>query len=207
MELFDITIPAGTNATMSLPDPYLLNYYEQAQNRILWLDAAVDDTCTELIKKILWWNAEDNDQDIPVEQRKPIKLMLLSPGGDLYVMLSVMDAVLMSKTPVYTVAVSLAASAACSILLAGSKRFAFPHAYGMWHSGSAGVEGTMEQVQAVTGHLDRMTKAQNQYFLDRTKVDPKLLKRMKDKDWYFNAEEMLEYGIVDRIVENLDEVI
>ena len=207
MELFDIAIPVGSNANAQLPDPFLLNYYEQAQERIIWLDHSLEEDGVEIVKKILWWNMEDEDQEIPVEKRKPIRMMLLSPGGDIYVMLAIMDAITMSKTPVYTCAVSLAASSACVILLSGHKRFAFPHAHGMWHSGSAGVSGSMEQVQSATKHLDVIEDQMQEFFLARTTVPARTLKKYKDKDWYMSAKEMLANGLIDKIVESVDEIL
>ncbi len=207
MDIFELDIPKDVSATMSLPDPCLLSYYEQAENRTLWLDHELAEDGSEIVKKIFRWNWEDEDRNIPVEQRQPIRIMLLSPGGDLYVMLAIVDAICLSKTPVHTCAVSLAASAACSILVAGHRRYAFPLAHGMWHSGSAGVAGSMEQVQSATKHLDIIDKGQQSFLMEHTSVDAKLLKKYKDKDWYLTAEEMLELGFIDKIVESLDEIL
>lgn len=207
MDYLDIQLPEGTGCNLQLPDPYLLSWYEQSENRTLWLDKELTEESVELTKKIIRWNVEDDDKNIPVESRVPIKVILASPGGDLYTMLGIADAILMSKTPVYTCAVSLAASAACVILVVGHKRFAFPHAHGMWHSGSAGLSGSMEQVQSATKHLDGIESQMQELLLNKTKIDAKKLKRMKDKDWYFTAEEMLENGLVDRIVSSVNEII
>ena len=207
MDVLELNIPKDVSATMHLPDPYLVSYYEQAENRTLWLDSELADDGSEIVKKILRWNLEDEDKDIPVEKRKPLRIMLLSPGVDTYVMLAIIDAIRISTTPVYTCVVSLAASAACAILVAGHKRFAFPMSHGMWHSGSAGVSGSMEQVQSATKHLDMIEKHMQEFLLERTKVDQKMLKKYKDKDWYLTASEMLDLGFVDRIVENVNEIL
>lgn len=207
LENMNIEVPAGVGATMQLADPFLLNYYEQLDNRTLWLDRELRDDGVEIVKKILRWNFEDNDKGVPVEQRRPIKLFLLSPGGDIYQMLALVDAIRLSKTPVYTCAVSLAASAACAILLAGHKRFALPYAHAMWHSGSAGVSGPMNQVQDATKHLEVVEDQMTDFFLARTKVTARTLKKYKDRDWYMTAKEMLDNGLVDKIVESVDEII
>lgn len=207
MDCIDIQFPESSGCNLQLPDPYLLSWYEQAENRTLWLDKELTEDGVELTKKIIRWNAEDDDKCVQVEDRTPIKVMLSSPGGDLYTMLGIADTILMSKTPIYTCAVSLAASAACVILIVGHKRFAFPHAHGMWHSGSAGLSGSMEQVQSATKHLDGIESQMQELLLSKTKIDAKKLKRMKDKDWYFTAEEMLENGLVDRIVSSVNEII
>lgn len=207
MENIGVILPPESGANMKIPDPYLLNYYEQAEERVLWLDKEVDEDSVEIVKKILYWNMRDNDMNIPAEERKPIRLMIVSPGGDIYAMLAIMDTVLMSKTPVYTCVVSLAASAAFAILLAGHKRFAFPHSHGMWHSGSAGISGSMEQVQSATKHLDGIEDQMTEFFLDRTKVPSRVLKKYKDRDWYMTAREMLENGVINRIINTVDEIL
>ena len=203
----DIQMPESTGCNLQLPDPYLLSWYEQAENRTLWIDKELTEDGIEIAKKIMRWNLEDNDKGVPLEKRVPIRIMLASPGGELYTMLAITDAIVLSKTPVHTCAVSLAASAACTILISGHKRFAFPHAHGMWHSGSAGLSGSMEQVQSATKHLDGIEAQMQELFLSRTKVDSKKLKRMKDKDWYFTASEMLADGLVDEIVTDLTQIL
>lgn len=207
MEMYEIQIPAGSGANKQLPDPYLLNYYESIDNRILWLDADVGESTIEIAKKIIRWNADDEDASIPVENRTPIKLYIASGGGDAYEMLVVLDAILSSQTPVYTVNMGLAASAACVLLIAGHKRFAMPHSHALWHSGSGGLSGTMEQLQSATKHFDTMDAQLQELFLARTNIDIKTYKKQKEKDWYFTAEQMLEGGLVDYIVSSVNEIL
>ncbi|OUN23638.1 hypothetical protein B5G34_00625 [Flavonifractor sp. An82] len=207
MDTFEIQIPAGSGANKQLPDPYLLNYYESVDNRILWIDSAVSEDTIEIAKKIVRWNAEDDDASIPIENRMPIKLYIASGGGDAYAMLVVLDAILSSQTPVYTVNMGLAASAACVLLIAGHKRFAMPHSHALWHSGSGGLSGTMEQLQSATKHFDTMDAQLQDLFLSKTKIDLKTYKKQKDKDWYFTADQMLDGGLVDVIVSSVNEIL
>lgn len=207
MDLFEIKMPVDTGCNLKLPDPYLLNYYEQVDNRIIWLDHELTEEGIEIVKKILTWNLEDNDKNIPVEDRKPIKLMLMSPGGDVYTMTSIIDTIRLSKTPVWTCAFGLAASAACLLLMSGHKRFCMPTAHAMWHAGSAGMSGTMSQVQDTTNHLNVLESQMNEMLFERTKVDKKKFNKVKKSDWYMDAGEMVEWGFVDKIVESLDEIL
>lgn len=207
MDLLEISLPSETGATEHLADPVLLNYYEQLENRTLWIDSEIDDSTIEVAKKIMRWNSEDADHNIPIEERRPIKIMLSSSGGDTYTMLAIIDTIRLSQTPVYTCAVTLAASAACAILISGHKRFAFPYANVMWHSGSGGLTGTLQQIQSASKHLDDIEDKMQEFFLERTKVDIKKYRRQKDKDWYFDANEMLENGLIDSIVQSLDEIL
>lgn len=205
---FEITMPsADTGCNMKLPDPYVMNYYEQLDNRIVWLDHELDESGIEIAKKILLWNLEDNDKNIPVEQRKPIKLMLMSPGGDVYVMLSLIDVIRLSKTPVWTCSFGIAASAACMLLMVGHKRFCMPTSHAMWHAGYAGLEGTNNQVKDASKHLDVMDTQARDLLFECTKVDAKKYKKVKDSDWYLSAKDMVEWGFVDKIVEDLDEIL
>lgn len=207
MDTFEIQLPAGSGANKQLPDPYLLNYYESVDNRILWIDSTVSEETIEIAKKIIRWNAEDSDASIPIENRSPIKLYIASGGGDAYAMLVVLDAILSSQTPVYTINMGLAASAACVLLIAGHKRFAMPHSHALWHSGSGGLSGTMEQLQSATKHFDTMDAQLQDLFLSKTKIDLKTYKKQKDKDWYFTADQMIDGGLVDIIVSSVNEIL
>jgi ATP-dependent Clp protease protease subunit len=207
MDLLDILIPEETGANKQLPDPFLLNYYEALSNRYIWVEDEITGSVNEIVKKILWWNADDEDKSIPVEQRTPIKIFISSPGGDLYAMLGLVDVIQASSTPVYTINVSMAASAACLLLISGHKRFAFPHSTSLWHAGSAGLEGTMEQVQSASKHFDGLENKLKDFFLSKTKVDVKKYRRQKDKDWYFDANEQFENGLVDKIITNISEIL
>lgn len=207
MELLDIVLPTGAGANLQLPDPYMLNYYEALDNRTLWLDTEVTGETIEIAKKIQKWNSDDEDSDIPIEKRKPIKICISSGGGDAYVMWAVVDTILASKTPVYTINMGLAGSAACVILVSGHKRFSMPHAHALWHSGSGGISGTMDQIQSASKHFDAMEAHLQAVLLERTKIDVKQYKKQKDKDWYFTAEQMLESGLVDSIVSDISTIL
>jgi len=94
----------------------------------------------------------------------------------------------------------LAASAACLILISGDVRYATKHSTAMWHSGSCTLEGALGQIQSATKHFDGLENKLRDYFIERTKVDIRKYRRNKDKDWYFDANEQLECGLVDKIV-------
>lgn len=199
-EYFDLEFPNDCGANLQLADPALVTYYQNISERVLWLDSVVDENTVELTKKIMIWNAEDDRANIPVEDRRVIHLYILSGGGAIYQMVALMDAIMNSKTPVYTYNMGLAASAACVILVSGHKRFATKHSHAMWHSGAAGLEGTMEQIQSASKHLDRLEDQMRDFLIERTKIDLKLYKKYKDKDWYMDASDQLDLGIVDQII-------
>lgn len=195
-------LPADSPANLKLADPVLLNYYKAVDERVLWLDSTIDENTVELTKQIMIWNGEDSRSDILPKNRRPIHLYILSAGGSVYQMNALMDAILMSTTPVYTYNMGLAASAACVVFLCGEKRYAAPHSHAMWHSGAAGLEGTMEQIQSASKHFDRMEDQMRDFLISRTNVDLKLYRRYKDKDWYLDANEQIEYGFATDLISN-----
>ena len=134
---------------MQLPDPGLVNFYRLAENRIVYLDAEIDESVLELQKMIFSWNLEDKDMGLPTENRQPIVLIIDSPGGMLDETMSICSTIKLSKTPIYTVNVAQAYSGAALIFMSGHRRFVFPYAKTMIHSGgTTGIGGTFEQTEA-----------------------------------------------------------
>lgn len=191
-------------ANMQIPDPDLLNYYRLAKERVYFIDFEIDGTLMSLIKEIIRINMEDIGK--PVEERLPIVFPILSYGGDLDVTYTFIDTCAMSKTPIITVNMGVAMSAGVLLLLAGHKRYTMRHADAMIHSGSGGMEGTFEQMEASQNFYKQQIAKMREYILGRTKIDPKVFNRKKTKDWYISASEQVELGIVDGIIDNLDEV-
>lgn len=191
-------------ANLQLPDPVLRDYYRDEEDRTFWLDDEIDASTLDLIKMIVRCNKED--KDIHVEDRKPIKIMIDSGGGEVQVMLAIIKAIQMSKTPVYTIVYCFAMSAAAQILAAGHKRYAFPGTCVMVHSGSAGMSGTMEQVESQKKYIEAVVKRANSEFVNCTKIDAKTLKRKGASDWYMDEDEALKFGIVDEIIQGYDDL-
>lgn len=203
-EINVVMVPSEA-ATQPLADPDLRNYYLDIGNRIFYLDGEVDSSTLEFVKFIARCNWED--KGLPPLSRKPIKYFINSNGGDVQVMLNVVNAIKMSKTPIYTVVYCNALSAAAHILAAGHKRFAMPGSTVLVHSGSCGYSGTIEQVESAKKYYESLGKRANDLFLKCTKVSPKDLKNKGARDWYMNEEDALALGIIDKIVENFEEVL
>lgn len=188
----------------TLPLPYLRDYYRDEAERIFWVDSEINDTLLDLVKMIMRCNKED--KNVPTENRKPIKVFIDSPGGDICALWTTINAIEISKTPVYTIDYCTAFSAAFDLLSAGHKRFALKGTSGMTHSGSCVYGGTVEQAESMKKHFDKLGKKITDYLLEHTKIDPKVFKKKAPSDWYFDEYDMLEYGIIDEIVEDFDSI-
>ena len=203
MSEFAIAIPQSIE-NLQLPSPELLNYYKDVENRVFYIESEIDGSLLEITKEILRINRAD--KDVPVEKRTPIKLMIDSPGGDVSIMWSFIKVMEMSKTPIWTINMCCAYSAAADILAAGHRRFAMPGTSVLVHSGSCYYGGTQEIAESMKKFGDKLTKSVTEYFLAHTKVDPKVFKKKAPFDWYMLDDEALEMGIVDEIITNLDEI-
>lgn len=191
-----------TTANLQLPDPNLRDYYLDEQNRVFWVNDQIDGTLLDLVKMIIKCNEEDKGRAI--EERKPIKVFIDSPGGDVCSLWTTIKAIEISKTPVHTINYCTAYSAAGDLLAAGHKRFAFPGTTVMVHSGSCMYGGTIEQAESMKKYFDKLGKNVTDYFLSRTKIEPKVYKRKAPGDWYMDEHEALENGVIDEIITDLD---
>ena len=202
-ELF-VAVPHAVE-NLQLPNPELLQFYQDEKDRTIWIEGEIDETIFEVSKLILKYNKED--KGVSVEDRIPIKLFIHSPGGNLDETLAFVAMMEISKTPIWTINAGWAYSAAGLILMAGHNRFALPNSQCLIHSGSGGVGGSFEQAEAQMKNYKDLVAKMREFILSKTTIDPKLFKKKNASEWYISTEEMLENGIVDKIVTNLDEIL
>lgn len=206
-ELNDIVLDGipDSIANLQLPDPYLRQKYLDDQDRIYWVDDEINASTLDLIKFIIRCNKEDVGKAI--DERKRILIMIDSPGGDMTVLNSVIGAINTSKTPVYTCCYCCAISAAADLLACGHKRFALPMTNMMFHMGSCMYSGSQNDVDKAKKFFDGVGKRINDEVFARTKFDNKFLKKLKTDDMYMNELEALRYGVIDRIIEDFEELM
>lgn len=200
-----IEIPQSVE-NMQLPSPELLTYYENLNNRILWLDEEVSAYTMEYVKQILRFNMLDKGK--PVEEREPIKIMFASPGGSLDTCNCLIDTIRHSKTPVWGINICSAQSAACFIYLACNKRLCMPRATFLMHNGSAeNITGTYEQVLAFVGEYQRQIEELAAYVEQATHIPAETVAANLASEWYITAEESVELGMTDEIIADIDMIL
>ena len=197
-------IPEGIE-NLQLPSPTLRDYYRDEEDRIFWLNDTVETCAEDLIKMIIRCNKEDKGK--PVEDRKPIKIFIDSPGGEVAFMWTIINMINISKTKVITINYCTAFSAAAEILAAGHERLAFPGSHVMLHNGSCAYGGQADQVESQKKYFDKLSKKTVAQLLAKTKIDPKAFKKKAVVDWYLDENEAFENGIVDRIITDFDEIL
>jgi ATP-dependent Clp protease, protease subunit len=169
--------------------------------RIMVLGSEVDDrVANRLCAQLLLLSAED--------PRADISLYINSPGGSVSAGLAIYDTMQLIPNDVSTLAMGLAGSMAQFLLCAGTsgKRFSLPHAQVLMHQGSAGFGGTAADVEIYAAQLERtgalMTRLTAQHTgqpVDKVEADSR-------RDRWFSAEEALEYGMIDHILERVEDI-
>lgn len=190
----------------NLPDPEKLTYYNDLNNRIIYLDQEI---CREVVvpltKLITAWNRED--VGIKIEERKPIKIMIDSYGGEIDATFHLIDMIKLSQTPIYTYNISVAMSGGFYIFIAGHKRYALKHSQALCHQGSAGFEGEAETIKSHTVQYNKTLNKLFEHVLTSTKISKELLNKKKKTEWFINGEEQVELGVADEIVTNINDLL
>lgn len=200
--MFSVAIPPQAE-NLQLPDPSLLNYYKDLERRLFWLVGAVDTSLYELVQHIVNCNYED--KDLPVENRKPIRIIVASPGGSLEVeqtLVAIMEA---STTPVWCIAIGMCASAASMIYLAGHKRFATRNAYWMLHQGGCdNLEGSYQQIMSFMAKYQMDIEEMAEFYKSHTNFPAETIeKNLVEGDWYISIDEAMENGICHEVISDL----
>lgn len=194
-------IGLGQNAeNFQLPSPQLLQYYYDRKDRVIWIDKEIGDDLFNEIKQIAYWIREDDNNKINPEDRKPIRLMIHSYGGDLDSCFALIDLMGISKTPIYTYNMNACMSAGALIYINGHKRYAMPLSIVLLHQGTGGAGGQYEQVIAQTENYKKLINMIKENILKQTTIPKSTLNKKFNTEWYIYAEDQIKYGITDEII-------
>lgn len=192
---------------LCMEDTFML---EDLEDRRLYLNNIIDENIIDsIVYYIMRFNRQDKGK--PKEERLPIKLYINSLGGSVPDGYGLIDAILTSNTPVYTINQAMCASMGFLIFIAGDQRYSMPHAEFLMHDGSSFAMGSTakmkDRMDFELGELEEMTK---NYILSRTKIDETTYREKYRMEWYFLPEVAKKYGVVDHIIGedcNIDEII
>ncbi|QFQ95154.1 ATP-dependent Clp protease proteolytic subunit [Streptomyces phaeolivaceus] len=169
--------------------------------RIVLLGTQVDEvSANRVCAQLLVLSAED--------PRTDISLYINSPGGSVTAGLAIYDTMRLIPNDVATLAMGFAASMGQFLLSVGTrgKRFALPNARIMMHQPSAGIGGTTADIEIQAQNLEFTKRAIERITAEHTGQSEETISRDGDRDRWFTAEQAREYGMVDRVVESLDDV-
>lgn len=143
-----------------------------------------------------------------MDHEKPIRLFINSPGGVADDGFAIYDVIKFVKAPVYTIVSGLAASAATIVMVAPPKerRLVLAHSRIMLHQPSVGVQGTASDIAISAKEILRLRAKANALFHKETGVAVDKLAEDMHRDFWMSAEEAIEYGLIDRILQSSDEL-
>jgi ATP-dependent Clp protease, protease subunit len=193
-----LILPTAQTASMVSPTHEIFN--RLLRERIIFLGTEVkDENANAICAQLLLLAAEDS---------KDIHLYINSPGGSVSAGMAIYDTMQYVKPDVVTVAMGLAASMGQFLLTAGAKgkRYATPHARIMMHQPSGGMGGSASDIRIQAEqmlHTKRQMAQLNAMHTGRTVAE---IENDSDRDRWFTAEEALEYGFVDHVVQSASQV-
>ena len=171
-------------------------YSRLLKDRIVFLGGPIDDSVANgVIAQLLFLEAEDPDKDI--------HLYINSPGGVVTAGMAIFDTMQYLKPDVSTICVGSAASMGAVLLTAGAKgkRYALPHARVMIHQPLGGVQGQASEIEIHAREILRMREELNAILAERSGQDIDVVARDTDRDNFMSAQDALDYGLIDQILE------
>ena len=165
-------------------------------DRIVFINGVIDDlTANSIVAQLLYLDSEDHDREIC--------LYINSPGGSVTAGMAIYDTIRHIKAPVHTIGIGLAASMGALLLAAGNRRSMLPHATAMIHQPliSEGVGGRESDIGIIAKNLTATRRIIASILAKHTGKNIRTIERDIENDRYMNANDALEYGICDGIIE------
>ncbi len=165
-------------------------------DRIIFLSEEVNDTTASLVvAQLLYLEAQDPDKDI--------QFYINSPGGSVTAGMAIYDTMQYIKCDVATICVGMAASMGAFLLSAGTKgkRMALPNAEIMIHQPSAGTQGQITDMAIHMKRLQTVKERMNRILAENTGKTMEEVTQACERDNFMTAQEALEFGLVDRVLD------
>lgn len=171
-------------------------YSRLLKDRIIFLGEEVNDvTASLVVAQLLFLESEDPGKDI--------QLYINSPGGVITAGMAIYDTMHYIKCDVSTICIGMAASMGAFLLAGGTKgkRMALPNAEIMIHQPSAGTKGQITDMAIHLKRLEIIKKRMNEILAGNTGKPIEVVTADTERDNFMSAQEALEYGLIDRVIE------
>ncbi|HRE58142.1 MAG TPA: ATP-dependent Clp endopeptidase proteolytic subunit ClpP [Candidatus Kapabacteria bacterium] len=171
-------------------------YSRLLKERIIFIGTPIDDYVASLVvAQLLFLASEDPSKDINV--------YINSPGGSVSAGLAIYDTMQFVKPDISTICIGMAASMAQVLLCAGTagKRYSLPHSRIMMHQPLGGTQGQASDIEIYTREVMRTRDTLYSIISKHTGKDVATILKDADRDNYMSAQEALDYGMIDRVLE------
>ncbi len=172
-------------------------YSRLLKDRIIFLGDAIDDNVANIIvAQLLFLEADD--------PKKDISFYINSPGGSISAGMAIYDTMNYIKSDVSTICVGMAASMGAFLLAAGAKnkRLALPNSEIMIHQPLGGAQGQATDVAIHANHIIKTREKLNRILAAKTGKSIEQISEDTERDNFMSAVEALDYGLIDRVIEN-----
>jgi ATP-dependent Clp protease protease subunit len=172
-------------------------YSRLLNERIIFLGTPIDDQIANLVvAQLLHLESEDPDKDISI--------YINCPGGSIYSGLAIYDTMQFIKPEIQTICVGIAMSMGSLLLTGGTKgkRFALPNSRLLIHQPSAGFEGQSTEIEIHAREILNVRDRIDQIYSHHTGQTVEQVHADMERDRIFKAEEAVEYGLIDRVIEH-----
>ena len=170
------------------------------KERIIFLTGPINDNVASLVSAQLLFLESDNP-------KKDINFYINSPGGYVTSGLAMYDTMQFVKCDVSTIVIGQACSAGSLLSQAGTKgkRFALPHAKIMIHQPSGGYSGQATDIEIHAQEILKTKKRLNEIYVKHTGQPMDVIEKNMERDKFFTSDEALEFGLIDKIIEQRPE--
>ena len=165
------------------------------KERIIFVGTPIDDQIANVVvAQLLYLSKEDPE--------KGIQIYINSPGGQIYAGMAIYDTLKMIPNKISTVAVGVTASFGTVLLAAGTKgqRYALPHATIHMHQPLGGAQGQASDIEIQAKEILRLTARLNHILAASTGKPLEVIERDTERDFYLDADQAVEYGLVDKVL-------
>jgi ATP-dependent Clp protease protease subunit len=172
-------------------------YSRLLNERIIFLGTPIDDQIANLIvAQLLHLESQDPDKDISI--------YINSPGGSIYSGLAVYDTMQFIKPDIQTICVGIAMSMGSLLLTGGTKgkRFSLPNSRLLMHQPSAGFEGQATDIEIHAREILKIRQRIDELYAHHTDRPLEQVHEDMERDRFFTAEQAVEYGLIDRMIEH-----
>lgn len=176
-------------------------YSRLLKDRIIMIGDAIDNnTANSVVSQLLFLDAQDSTKDI--------YLYINSPGGSVTAGLAIYDTMNFIKADVQTIVLGLSASMGAILSSSGAKgkRFALPNAELMIHQPLGGAQGQATEIEIAAKNILRTRERLNKILVDKTGQPLERVQKDTDRDNFMTAEEALEYGLIDEIMDSSEKL-
>lgn len=166
------------------------------KDRIIMLSGEINDVTANLVvAQLLFLESEDPDKDIYI--------YINSPGGSITAGMAIFDTMNYIKSPVATICVGMAASMGAFLLTAGEKgkRFALPNSEIMIHQPLGGYQGQATDIEIHARRIIAIKAKMNKIMAEKTGQPLETIEKDVERDNFMAAEQAMEYGLIDSILE------